>query len=191
MTHLLRYPVVLAVVMVSACTTFPTGPSVMALPGGGKSFDQFRADDMDCRQFATVQAGGATSEQAAIDSGVRSAALGAVVGAVAGAAIGGNSRGAATGAGVGLLGGTMAGTGAGQASGYNVQRRYDIGYVQCMYAKGHRVPVSGRYSASSQGPVAPIYAAPPPPPANVTQPPAAYSPPPPPPYGSPPPAPPR
>ena len=168
MTHSLRFSGLFAAVILGACTTFPTGPSVMALPGSGKTFDQFRVDDMDCRQYANVQTGGITSEQAANDSAARSAALGAVVGAVAGAAIGG-SRGAATGAGVGLVGGTMAGTGAGYASGYDVQRHYDSGYVQCMYAKGHRVPVSGRYS----------------------HPPAAYAPPPPPPYGSPPPPPPR
>jgi hypothetical protein len=183
MTHSLRFSPLLAVVMLGACTTFPTGPSVMALPGSGKTFDQFRFDDMDCRQYAGVQAGGTTADQAAVDSGVRSAALGTVLGAAAGAAIGGNSRGAAVGAGTGLLVGSMAGTGAGQASGYNVQRRYDNGYVQCMYAKGHKVPVSGRYSASSP---APAYAAPPPPP-NAPPPPPAYAPPPPPPYGSPPP----
>ena len=36
----------------------PTGPSVMALPGTGKNFDQFRADDASCRQFAYAQIGG-------------------------------------------------------------------------------------------------------------------------------------
>jgi hypothetical protein len=171
MTHLLRFAPLLAVVMVGACTTFPVGPSVMALPGSGKTFDQFRFDDLDCRQYANVQAGGGTSEQAAIDSGVRSAALGAVVGAIAGAALGGDSRGAAAGAGAGLLAGTMAGTGAGRVSGYNVQRRYDIGYVQCMYSKGHRVPISGRYSTTSQYLEAPGYTAPPFPPANAAPPP--------------------
>lgn len=27
-----------------------------------------------------------------------------------------------------------------------LQERYDVAYVQCMYAKGHRVPVSGEFS---------------------------------------------
>jgi hypothetical protein len=27
--------------LLGACATVPTGPSVMVLPGGGKSFDQF------------------------------------------------------------------------------------------------------------------------------------------------------
>jgi outer membrane lipoprotein SlyB len=195
----MRFLSLLALVMVSACTTYPTGPTVMALPGSGKSFDQFRADDLDCRQYANVQSGGATADQAAVDSGVRSAALGTALGAAAGAAIGGNSQGAAAGAGAGLLIGALAGTGTGQASGYYVQRRYDNGYVQCMYMKGNKVPVGGRYTASSPYRAAPAYAAPPPPPPNAvppspdyaSTPPPPYGSPPPPPYGSPPPPPPR
>lgn len=33
--------------------------------------------------------------------------------------------------------------GAAQGSFYDAQRRYDLGYIQCMYAKDHRVPVLG------------------------------------------------
>jgi hypothetical protein len=33
----------------------PTGPSMMALPGSAKSFDKFRIDDNQCRQFAHKQ----------------------------------------------------------------------------------------------------------------------------------------
>ena len=29
---------------------------------------------------------------------------------------------------------------------YSNQQRYDINYIQCMYAKGHRVPVNGQFS---------------------------------------------
>jgi hypothetical protein len=29
----------------SACATIPTGPSVMILPGRGKTFEQFQTDD--------------------------------------------------------------------------------------------------------------------------------------------------
>lgn len=32
---------------------------------------------------------------------------------------------------------------AARPSSYDVQRLYDLGYIQCMYAKGHRVPVLG------------------------------------------------
>jgi hypothetical protein len=115
----------------------------MVLPGTGKSFDQFRADDAACRQYAFEQIGGVTPNQAASDSGVRSAAVGTAVGTAAGAAIGG-SEGAWVGAGTGLLVGGLYGTEAAGYSSYALQNRYDIAYIQCMYAKGHRVPVSGR-----------------------------------------------
>jgi len=129
--------------LVAACTTLPDGPSVMVLPGTTKSFDQFRADDVDCRNYALQSVGGVTPSQAAAQSGVGSAVVGTAIGAAAGAAIGGHD-GAAVGAGTGLLIGSAAGTGAAYTSGYALQRRYDVAYVQCMYAKGHRVPVSGR-----------------------------------------------
>ncbi|MEK7361285.1 MAG: YMGG-like glycine zipper-containing protein [Pseudomonadota bacterium] len=149
MSRLLRLSPLVALLAIAACTTIPTGPSVMAMPGTGKSFDQFRADDADCRQYALGQVGGATANEAAVDSGVKSAALGAVVGALAGAAMGGH-QGAGVGAGVGLLAGSAAGANAGQASGYGSQRRYDHAYIQCMYAKGERVPVSGRMTSAPE-----------------------------------------
>ncbi len=129
------------VLALGACTVMPTGPSVMALPGTGQSIERFRADDIDCRQFAHIQIGGKTAEQAAQKSAVTSAAVGTAVGALAGAAIGGDGRGAAIGAGTGLLLGSAAGSDAARASGIGTQRQYDNAYVQCMYAKGHRVPV--------------------------------------------------
>ena len=138
---------VLPLVLLAGCVTAPTGPSVMALPGTGKSFDQFRYDDAECRQYALSQSGGATANQAAVDAGVRSAAVGTVVGAVAGAAMGGH-EGAGSGAGAGLIVGSMAGTGAAQSSAYEMQRSYDHAYIQCMYAKGEQVPTSGVMSHS-------------------------------------------
>lgn len=142
-----RRLVFLLMPLVGACAVVPTGPSRMALPGSTMSFEQFRYDDAVCRQYALEQSGAVTAGQAGQESVARSAVLGTVIGAAAGAAMGG-SHGAGVGAGTGLLFGSMAGTGAAQASGYSVQQRYDQGYVQCMYAKGHRVPVSGYYSAA-------------------------------------------
>jgi hypothetical protein len=112
----------------------------MTLPGTSKSFEQFRQDETVCRQYAQQQTGGA--DRSGVDAGVRSAAVGTVIGAVAGAAIGGQS-GAGVGAGTGLVVGSMAGADAAQRSGYGSQRAYDNAFIQCMYAKGHRVPVSG------------------------------------------------
>ena len=162
MNRTFRIALLLGTLLLGACITTPSGPSVLVLPGTGKGFDQFRADDLDCRQYASVQVGGSTSDQIASDSVAKSAALGTVVGAVAGAAVGGQ-RGAAVGAGTGLAVGAMAGTGAGNTSAYGLQQRYDYAFEQCMYAKGHKIPVSGRFeSIRSAAPAA--YPSPPPPP---------------------------
>jgi hypothetical protein len=159
----LRILTVATLLALAGCVSVPSGPSRMSLPGTGKSFDQFRADDHDCRQYASLQSGGTTPDQAASDSGVKSAAVGTVVGAAAGAAIGGSSSAAGVGAGIGLLGGALAGSGAAHASSYSLQQRYDIGYTQCMYAKGHKVPVSGRFASASDR-TERRYSTPPPPP---------------------------
>ncbi|OFZ83744.1 MAG: hypothetical protein A2W21_11765 [Betaproteobacteria bacterium RBG_16_66_20] len=179
-----------ALLLLGGCVSMPSGPGVMVLPGTGKSFDQFRADDMDCRQFASSQVGGSTPDQAAESSALKSAAVGTAVGAVAGAIVGGH-RGAAAGAGTGLIVGGVAGAGAAGGSQRTLQQRYDFGYQQCMYAKGHRIPTSGRFENSTRRPSASY--TPPPPPAPtagaIPPPPTAGAIPPPPP-GAPPPPPP-
>ncbi|ACR32452.1 YMGG-like glycine zipper-containing protein [Burkholderia glumae] len=129
--------------LLGACAMVPPGPSVMALPGTGKTFDQFQVDDGNCRQYAARQVGGVSSDQAAAASALGSAAVGTALGAAAGAAFNGG-RGAAIGAGAGLLAGSVVGMGSAQGSAYDVQRRYDSAYLQCMYAAGDRVPVPGR-----------------------------------------------
>jgi len=174
MNRAFRLGSALAFSLLGACTTLPSGPGVMVLPGSGKSFDQFRADDFDCRQFASSQVGGTTANQTAVDSGVKSAAVGALIGAVAGAAIDGSS-GAGVGAGTGLAIGALAGAGTAQDSAYILQRRYDFGYVQCMYSRGHKVPVSGQLA--NPNPVQDSAGAPPsqgsPPPPGAPPPPPA------------------
>jgi uncharacterized protein YcfJ len=110
----------------------------MALPGSNRTYDEFRADDMQCRQYASQQVGSADNDPA-----VRSAVIGTLIGAAAGAAIGGNHQGAGVGAGTGLLIGSMVGADKTQRQGYGSQRQYDNVYTQCMYGKGHRVPVAG------------------------------------------------
>jgi uncharacterized protein YcfJ len=165
--------------LLGACTVMPTGPSVTALPGAGKTFDQFRADDASCRQYASQQVGGVSANQAAASSELGSAAIGTALGAAAGAAFGGG-RGAAIGAGAGLLGGAAVGANQAQGSGYSVQRSYDAAYTQCMYAAGHRVPVDGSIATPRRYQPAPgyysapppVYSAPPPPPGYYYAPPA-------------------
>jgi hypothetical protein len=176
-----------ALLLLSACVSVPSGPAVMVLPGAGKSFDQFRADDMDCRQFASYQVGGSTPDSAAADSAVKSAAIGTLVGAAAGAAFGGHNS-AAAGAGAGLITGGLIGASTAGASQYEVQRRYDYAYQQCMYTRGHQIPGSYSGNGSYRRPAATY--TPPPPPPNAPPPPGASNAPPPPPPGAPPPPPP-
>lgn len=94
--------------LIGACATAPTEPSVLALPGTGKGLHQFNTDDIECRQNARPrpEATGSWTEQ---------------------------------------------------------QRRYDFAYIQCMYAKGHRVPVPGQYIGAPSG-------GPPPPPPGKPEP---------------------
>ena len=173
--------VLLIACLLTACVNIPTGPSVMTLPGSGKSFDQFRSDEYECRQYAGEQVGGTTPRQASQASGIESAAIGAGLGAAAGAALGGG-HGAAIGAGTGLLLGGLIGSSTATTSGYASQQRYDISYTQCMYAKGHRVPVDGRIMNNPSGNSGKER--------RTSTPPANFVPPPPPP-GNPPPPPPR
>ena len=156
------------VLVLGACTIMPAGPSVMVLPGTGRTMDSFRVDDAECRNYAYVQVGGRTAQDAATQSAVASAAIGTAVGAAAGAAFGG-SQGAAVGAGTGLLFGSAVGAGTATASGYGTQSQYDNAYIQCMYAKGHRVPVPGNVIYSS--PVRASEAGIPPPPPGLPPPP--------------------
>ena len=184
---MMRGPLVLpvaAALLMTACATVPTGPSVMVLPGNGKNFEQFQGDDAVCRQWAMQQTG-MTTRQATHDNTVGGAVIGTVLGAAAGAVIGAAAKnpgtGAAVGAGVGLLGGTAAGASAGDGARQDVQHRYDMTYMQCMYAKGNQIPVargsiSTTYSAAPPAGLPPATA----PPANVPPPPAGTPPPPPP-----------
>ena len=179
MSRTMRFSSLLAFLLLAACATQPTGPSQLVLPGTGAGFAQFQSDDNVCRQYAFAQIGGVSPNQAAMASGAGSAALGAALGAAAGAAMGGG-EGAAWGAGAGLLTGAMMGTSTASSSGYAAQQHYDNAYIQCMYAKGHRVPVAGQFA--NPYPTRNPYA--------NTPAPAQRNPPPPPP-GTPPPPPPR
>ena len=136
----------LLLMAVGGCATVPTGPSVNVIPGPGKTFEQFQADDAACRQWAGQQIGRSPQETINQNTGVGAAvgtAAGAVLGAAIGAAEGHAGTGAAIGAGSGLLAGTAAGASAGRVYGMEAQRRYDIAYQQCMYAKGNQTPWVG------------------------------------------------
>ena len=133
----------LVLLTLGGCATLPTGPSVLVLPPPDKPFEQFQADDAICRQWAAQQIGMSPQEtvnQNTATGAVVGTAIGAGLGAAIGAASGNAGAGAAIGAGTGLLFGTASGANAGQVYGYEAQRRYDISYQQCMYAKGNQIP---------------------------------------------------
>lgn len=163
--RLLNWAPLTVTVVLLGCATLPSAPSMMSLPGTGKSFDEFRYDDAVCRQFAYQSVGGAGAEQAGQNAAVTSAVVGTAIGAAAGGAIAGGS-GAAVGAGTGLVVGTAAGTGYASGAYYAVQQRYDNSYLQCMYAKGNRIPVYGNFVAPAPAASSAGYYPPPPPPRN-------------------------
>ena len=140
--------------LLAACASIPTGPSVAVMPGPGKPFDQFQVDNAICRQFAEQQIG-VNPNEVAQQQVVTGAAAGAAIGAASGALMGqGHDGSTGSMAGAGLIVGSAAGAGAAAQSTMTLQRRYDIAYQQCMYAKGNLIP----------GYPAPRYAPLPPPP---------------------------
>jgi hypothetical protein len=162
----------LAMAALSGCATVPSGPSVMVLPGPGKPFAAFQAEDISCRQWAKQQVGGEPSET--VNQNLAGgAALGTVLGAGMGAALGSISgdagAGAAFGAATGLLAGTAMASGPAYSSGDILQRRYDNAYLQCMYAYGNQIPGVVRSSRRAVPPPPP----PPPPPSTMGSPPSS------------------
>jgi Glycine-zipper domain len=156
------FVVLVGVLAFGGCATVPTGPSVMVLPPPGKPFEAFQADDSVCRQWAAQQAGAGPSEttnQTLANGAVLGTIMGAGLGAAIGAASGATGTGAAIGAASGLIGGTAIASGPAYGAGWEVQRRYDIAYQQCMYAKGNRIP--GVVRIARRAP--PILPPPPPP----------------------------
>ncbi len=135
-----------AVVALTGCVTVPTGPTYSAMPGSRKSIDQFQFDDTSCRQYS-VQATGGTPGDAAASAAVGGAVVGTILGAAVGGLLGGG-EGARVGAGLGLFGGTAVGAGNAQAASYTTQQQLDNTYYQCMYSRGHKVPMPASYARS-------------------------------------------
>lgn len=182
MGRLAKGMVLMSAALLVGCVSLPSGPSVMVLPAPGKSFEVFQSEDLACRNWAAVQTGapaGDTVNQNLAGGAAVGTLMGAGLGAAIGAASGHAGTGAAIGAGSGLIGGTAVASGPAYAAGWEAQRRYDIAYQQCMYAKGNQLPGTMRASR-------PAYRMPPPPPPDYYQPEPAYPPPgaypPPPPY---------
>ena len=160
-----------ALAILAGCAQMPTGPTVSVMPGPNKPFEVFVADDKLCRDWALSRTGGPGSD-AAGQRFAAATATGVVLGAAAGALIGGNHTGAGVGAAMGGLTGAAVGADQSQYTGSTAQRRYDIAYQQCMYAKGNQVP-GVAYGSGYRSAPAPVPPAPPSPPAGIQPPPPA------------------
>jgi uncharacterized protein YcfJ len=123
--------------LAGGCVTQPMGPTVGVMPAPNKPFAVFADDQAVCKQYAAQQVAGNANQ--ANNQEVGTAVVGTVLGAGLGAAMGGG-QGAAVGAGTGAIAGTAVGAGPAQQEQFSLQRRYDIAYAQCMYAKGNQVP---------------------------------------------------
>ena len=123
--------------MIAGCATTPVGPTVRVMPGPYKPFEVFQRDQFECTQYADGQvAGGAES---ANNRAVGAAIIGTGLGLALGAATGDGSAATAGAVAGGAVGATI-GAGMSDEANYSIQRRYDIAYAQCMYAKGNQVP---------------------------------------------------
>jgi hypothetical protein len=111
------------------------------MPAPNKPFEVFVGDDAACRDWAARglgPSGGDASTQAFVGSTVTGAAIGAAIGGLAG-----GHDGASAGAAIGTAAGAAAGANQSAWVAGGAQRRYDIAYAQCMYAKGNQVPSAG------------------------------------------------
>jgi hypothetical protein len=158
-------------VLLGGCATTPLGPTAMVMPEQGKPFEVFAQDQAVCKQFAAaeVDGGAATSNLKQLGTAVISTALGAGLGAATW-----RQHGAEFGSAVGAIGGTAAAAHGSAADQNGLQGRYNLAYVQCMYAHGNQiagaaasgqrvaramrgagpVPEGGPAAAEGQGPVA-------------------------------------
>ena len=129
----------IGIAVLTACVSAPTGPTITIMPREGKSFEEFKKDDEECRAFAaqSVKEG----NTAALKEGAISAATGAAIGAAAGALYqGGSSTNVGTGAAIGMVGGAAVGAMGASSKETQAQTQYNTAYQQCMYTKGNQVP---------------------------------------------------
>ncbi len=134
----LALPGLLSLVL-AACQTLPTGPTVAVMPPAGKPLDLFQQEDLFCRNYATQSFAPDAASQGQRQV-LGSAVLGSALGALVGSAVGGDHQSAGAGAAVGLAMGGLAGAGRARDTAMSDQARYNIAYEQCMSSKGNVVP---------------------------------------------------
>jgi uncharacterized protein YcfJ len=152
---------VAALALLAGCAMQPVGPSISVFPAPYKPFQVFLDDQDECQDYAASRvAGGA---EAANSRALGAAAVGAALGLAVGAATG-DGRAATVGAATGGAFGTAVGAGQSDEANFSLQRRYDIAFAQCMYAKGNQVPGFRRLAAPPPPPPPGGPGGPPPPP---------------------------
>ncbi len=147
--------------LIAGCAATPTAPTVGVMPGPGKAFATFQADNAACKEFATGQVQGQAdaANKRAVGAALLTTVLGTGLGAAVGGAAGSAGAGAAIGAAAGATGGAAVGANSSAGDQATIQQQYDTSFAQCMYSKGNQVPG-----------FAPVAAAPMPGPASVAAP---------------------
>jgi len=128
--------------LLAGCAQTPMGPTVNVMPGPGKPFDVFAADQATCKGYAqnAVQGQADAANNQAVGTGVVGTLVGAGLGAAIGAAAGNAGAGAAIGAGAGAATGGGIGAQNNSMAQMSIQQQYDNAYSQCMYSHGDQVP---------------------------------------------------
>lgn len=128
--------------MLAGCAATPMGPTVQAMPGPGKTFDTFQADNASCKGYASDQVKGQAdaANQREAGAAVLTTVLTAGLGAAVGGSVGDAANGAAVGAATGAAGGAAMGAAGSANDQAMIQQQYDNAFSQCMYAKGEQVP---------------------------------------------------
>ena len=86
--------------LLAGCTTMPSGPSTLALPGQNTTEVHFRQDEKACRTFGHQELLNTPHKPQTLDE---------------------------------------------------AQLHFDINYLQCMYTKGHLIPISGEILTDKTG----------------------------------------
>lgn len=86
--------------LILGCTSVPSGPSALALPGDKASESQFRKDEKACRTYAHEELLSCSHKPQSLEE---------------------------------------------------AQLHFDINYLQCMYTKGHLIPISGEILTDKTG----------------------------------------
>jgi len=129
---------VVILAMLVGCASAPTGPTVMVMPRAGQDFKQFKADNEECKQYASDEA--EKTSNASFKNGAATTGVLMGIGALAGLLLmGGRSVNVGTGAGAGLIAGGLAGSLGQNKKEDQAQAQYNMAFQQCMFAKGNAV----------------------------------------------------